>query len=73
MSNEEAEARCGLDIDPHAGKWKRAIKLVNGRAVTEQTQVLPYWEQVRFTFVELGGSFVDWKEELEKDGSYLYS
>ncbi len=54
----EAIASEGLDLRGYHFKWKRAkeYELVNKRA--DDTKLLPYWERVRLTFLELGGELI---------------
>lgn len=51
----EATASEGLDLDGYHFKWKQAkeYELISPR--TDDTRLLPYWERVRLTFLELGG------------------
>ena len=58
MTPEEVASE-GLDLRGYHFKWKAAkqYELVNKR--TDDTRLLPYWERVRLTFLELGGERTD--------------
>jgi hypothetical protein len=55
MTTEEAVAAEGLDLDGFHFKWKRAKEYELNSPRTDDTRLLPYWERVRLTFLELGG------------------
>jgi hypothetical protein len=56
MNDREIAAQ-GLDITGYAGKWKAAQKYENRSPRTDDTKLLPYWERVQLTFLELGGGY----------------
>ena len=48
----------GLSIKGFAGKWKAAQKYENYSPRKDDMRLLPYWERVRLTFLELGGEYI---------------
>jgi hypothetical protein len=59
MSESEALAREGLDIDHYPGKWKSAQRLAASNERRDGYHLLPYWERVRLLYYELGGERID--------------
>lgn len=59
MTPEEQTARQGLDIARYPFKWKRATEYETNTPRTDDSRLLPYWERVRLTFLELGGGCSD--------------
>lgn len=57
MDQEEAIAKQGLNLSGYGFKWRQAQGLVDNGAVRGDILLLPYWEQVRLTFLELGGEY----------------
>jgi len=60
MSDEDIASE-GLNLSGYHGKWRAAkeYELVNKRV--DDSRLLPYWERVRLTFLELGGEFIGQK------------
>ncbi len=54
----EAIASEGLDLRGYHFKWKRAKEYEINSPRTGDTRLLPYWERVRLTFLELGGELI---------------
>jgi hypothetical protein len=61
-SVEEEIASENLDIFGYAGKWRQAQQYELGDPRTDDTRLLPYWERVRLTFLELGGQYLGQKQ-----------
>ena len=57
MTDHEVAAE-GLNIKGFSGKWKAAQKYENRSPRKDDTRLLPYWERVRLTFLELGGEYI---------------
>lgn len=61
MLTEEQIAAEDLNITGFAGKWKEAQRYELNSPRTDDTKLLPYWERVRLTFLELGGEYIGQK------------
>jgi hypothetical protein len=59
--DSEQTASEGLDLRGFAGKWKQAKQYEENTPRTDDSRLLPYWERVRLTFLELGGEFIGQK------------
>ena len=58
---DQQQAEQGLNITGYAGKWKHAQEYELNTPRTDDMRLLPYWERVRLTFLELGGEFIGQK------------
>ncbi len=58
----------GLNIKGFSGKWKQAQEYERDSPRTDDTRLLPYWERVRLTFLELGGEYVG-QESPHREGA----
>lgn len=61
ISTDEALASEGLDIHGFHFKWKAAKEYELENKRVDDSRLLPYWERVRLTFLELGGEFIGQK------------
>jgi hypothetical protein len=61
VSEAEITARLGLNVEGFYFKWKRAKAYEVESSRKGDTRLLPYWERVRLTFLELGGEYAGQK------------
>jgi hypothetical protein len=64
MSEEEVVARQDLDVRHCPFKWKQAKRLAERNERKDDNRLLPYWERVRLLYLELGGEYECYANEL---------